>query len=77
MMNWKGFGRKRWWLNLKVLFRYVPGGAKKNHEKPQSGYPVSGPRFEPVNSQIRSRSVNNSTTTFGSTVYKITRVSVL
>jgi hypothetical protein len=31
---------------------------------PQSGYPVSGPRFEASTTQIR-RSTNHSTTTFG------------
>jgi hypothetical protein len=37
----------------------------ENHEKPQSGFPVSRPRFEPGTPRIRSRNVNNSTTTFG------------
>lgn len=34
----------------------MPVGTEKNHEKPQSGYPVSGPRFEAGISRIRSRS---------------------
>jgi hypothetical protein len=42
MMNWKEFGRKRSWPNLKVLSRHSPGKTEVNHEKPQSGYPVSG-----------------------------------
>lgn len=37
MMNWKGSG----------LSRNLPGGTQENHERPQSGYPVSWPRFEP------------------------------
>jgi hypothetical protein len=39
---------------FKLLFRYLPGGTEENYEKPQSKYPVSGPRFEPVTSQLRS-----------------------
>jgi hypothetical protein len=41
-----------------------PGGTEENHENPQSGQPVSGLRFEPWTSRIRSRSANHSTTTF-------------
>jgi hypothetical protein len=48
-----------------VLSRHLPGGTKENHEKPQSGQPVSGPRIEHGTSRIRSRSANHSTTTFG------------
>jgi hypothetical protein len=33
--------------------------------KPKSGQPVSGPRFKPRTSGIRSRSVNHLTTAFG------------
>jgi hypothetical protein len=43
---------------------------EKSHEKSQSGYPVSGPRFEPWTSRIR-KSVNHSTTTFGAAVAKV------
>jgi hypothetical protein len=80
MMNWKGFGRKQLWSNFKVLSWHSPGGTEKNHEKPQSGEPVSGPRFEPRTSKIRSRSVNHSTTTLGSnskSFNKIRHISVL
>jgi hypothetical protein len=35
------------------------GGTYKNREEPQSGYPVSGPGFEPDTSRIRSRIVNS------------------
>jgi hypothetical protein len=67
-MNWKGFGKKRSWLHFKVLSWYLPGRTDENHEKLQSGWPVSGLRFKPGTSQIRSRSVHHSTTTFGGTV---------
>jgi hypothetical protein len=42
MMNWKGFGRKWSWPNFTVLSRHSPAGTEKNHEKPQSGWPVAG-----------------------------------
>jgi hypothetical protein len=32
----------------KALSQHLSGGTEENHEKPQSGQPVSGPRFEPV-----------------------------
>jgi hypothetical protein len=64
MMNWKGFGRKWSWPNFKVLYQHFFGGTKRNHEKLQSGYPVSGSRIEAETSRTRSRSVNHSTTTF-------------
>jgi hypothetical protein len=47
----------------------LPVGTEENHEKPQSGQPVSGPRFEPGTSWIQSRSANHSTTTFGRMVW--------
>jgi hypothetical protein len=31
-MNWKGFGMKRSWPNLKVLSRHLHGGIEENHE---------------------------------------------
>jgi hypothetical protein len=37
MMNWKGFGRKQSWPNIKVLSQYLSGGAEENHKKPQAG----------------------------------------
>jgi len=55
------FGRKRSWLDFKILTRHSPGRAEENHKNPQSAYPVSDPRFEPATSRIRRR----STTTFG------------
>jgi hypothetical protein len=59
MMNWKGCGRKRLWPNFKVLCQHVRGGNEENHEEPQSGQPISGPRYESGTSRIRSRSVNH------------------
>jgi hypothetical protein len=43
---------KRMWKEVvmakfKVLSQHLPVGTEENHEKPQSGQPVSGPRFEP------------------------------
>jgi hypothetical protein len=38
-----------------------PGGTEKTHEKPQSGQPVSGPRFEPGTSLILIGSANHPT----------------
>jgi hypothetical protein len=35
-----------------VLSLHLRGGTKKNHEKPHSGYPFSGPRLEPETPQI-------------------------
>jgi hypothetical protein len=30
-----------------VLSQHLPGGTEENHEKPQSGLLVAGPRYEP------------------------------
>jgi hypothetical protein len=49
---------------IKVLSRYhLPEGTEEIHENPQSGYRVSGPRFEPETSRIRNRSTNHSDAT--------------
>jgi hypothetical protein len=48
------YGRKLSWS--KVLSRHFPRGIHENKENSQSKYPVSGPRFEPGTSRIRSRS---------------------
>jgi hypothetical protein len=37
VFNWKEFGRKRSWLNLKVLSLHFPGGTDENHEELRSG----------------------------------------
>jgi hypothetical protein len=49
---------------FKGLSRHLPEGTEKNHEKPQSGWLVTGPRFETGTSRIRSRSANHSAVTF-------------
>jgi hypothetical protein len=33
MMNWKGFGKKRFWPNCKVLPRNFSGVTEESHEK--------------------------------------------
>jgi hypothetical protein len=50
-------------MRKEVPSRHLPGGTEENHKAHQSGS-VSGRRFEPATSRIRSRSVNHSTTTF-------------
>jgi hypothetical protein len=50
-MNWKGCERKWSWPNL----RHLPVRTKENHDKPQPGLLVSGPRLEPGTSRIKSR----------------------
>jgi hypothetical protein len=30
MMNWKGLGRKWYWLNIKILTQNSPGGSEEN-----------------------------------------------
>jgi hypothetical protein len=51
---------------FKVLSWNLPGRTEENYEKPQSEYLVSGPRFEPGISRIRSRRVSHSTAMFDS-----------
>jgi hypothetical protein len=51
----------------RILSLHLPGGTEERHEQPYWGQPVSGPRFEPGTSQIRSRNVIYATTTFGTT----------
>jgi hypothetical protein len=45
---------------FKVLFRHLPEETEEKHEKPQSGWPVSGLRFESGTSPIRRWSANHS-----------------
>jgi hypothetical protein len=52
-MDLKGFGSKRSWPNFKVPSRHSRGGTDENHEKPQSGYSVTG-------AEIRSRDLPNT-----------------
>jgi hypothetical protein len=55
-MNWKGFRRTQTWPSrgTNPVFAW---GAEENHEKPQSGQPVSQMRFEPKTSTIQVYSV--------------------
>jgi hypothetical protein len=52
-------------VQCNVLSLYLPERTVENYEEPQSGKPVYEPRFESGTSRMQSRSVNNSTTTFG------------
>jgi hypothetical protein len=52
MINWKRFGRKQAWPNFKVTIQHLAGGTEEDHERPQSGWSISGPRFETGISQI-------------------------
>jgi hypothetical protein len=65
MMKYKGFGRKRSWPNYKVLSCHWLEGAEESHEKPQSGFPVSGSRFKPGTSMNTKHDVYHSITGFG------------
>jgi hypothetical protein len=65
MMKLKGFGRKMSWPSFKVRSQNLPGGTDEEHEKLQTGQPVFVAQFEPETSRIRSRSVDHSTTGFG------------
>jgi hypothetical protein len=68
MKNWKGFGRKLSWLNL----RYHPGirleGLRKIARNLNQDSRLLGPRMESRTSRIQSRSINHKTTTFGGRV---------
>jgi hypothetical protein len=77
MNNLKGFGRKRSWPNFDMLSWNSPRETEDNHEKFQSGYLVSGPGFETRNSQIQSRSFNQSTMTFGSCGIVVNKLEVI
>lgn len=43
---------------FKVLSRYLSGWTDEQHERPQLGWLVPGPRTEPETSRIRSRNAN-------------------
>jgi hypothetical protein len=64
-MNWKGCGRKQLWSN----FRYYPGTCleelRRTTKKSSQARGLSGQRFKPGSSRIRSRTVNHSAVTFG------------
>jgi hypothetical protein len=65
MMNWKGYGRKQLWTNLRYYLGILPGGTEENHKEPQSGLPVCRPRSESGTFRLRSRSTNRMAATFG------------
>jgi hypothetical protein len=62
-MNWKGYGRKQSWSNLRNYPGICLEGLAKT-TKNLSGQPVSGTRCKPGTSQIR-RSDNQPVATFG------------
>jgi hypothetical protein len=66
MMDWKGFGRKRFWYSFKELFRHLAVGTEENHLKSHSRYLVSWPRFNPGPPEYEAGMLKYSTTTFGS-----------
>jgi hypothetical protein len=63
MMNCKRFGRKRLWHVLRYYHSIQPEVLRKTTNLNQNSR-SPGPRIEPGTSQIRSRSVDHSTTTF-------------
>jgi hypothetical protein len=42
--NWKGFGKKRSWLNFKVLSPHSPGGTEE--KPPNTSIRIAGLRAE-------------------------------
>jgi hypothetical protein len=65
MINWRGFGRKRPWPNLRYCHDISLEGLRKATKILNENSWLLGLRFEPGTSRIRSRSVIHSTTTFG------------
>jgi len=57
MVNWKGFGRKRWWPNFKILSRHSPEGTEENHENIKKDIRSPGPRSERGILRIQRRTV--------------------
>jgi hypothetical protein len=51
------------WHNLRCYPGIYLEDLRKNHEKLQSGWPVSGPVFAPGTFRIGSRNANHSTAT--------------
>lgn len=49
---------------LKALSWHLPGAKWGKPQKPQSGLPISGPRFKSGTSQLQSRSTNHSAVMF-------------
>jgi hypothetical protein len=59
------FGRRRLWTNFKVLYLRSPGRTEENPRNLNQDSMSPGPRLEPWTSRMRSRSVYQSTKTFG------------
>jgi hypothetical protein len=56
IMNFKGYGMKRSWADVKYILP-CPVGTEEKKEHPQSGYLVSRPKFELITSRIQVASV--------------------
>jgi hypothetical protein len=54
---------------------HLPGGAEENNEKSKSEYTMSGKRFEPRTSLIRSRRADESSATFGNTLIGTVKIT--
>jgi hypothetical protein len=54
MMNWKGFGRKRFWHDVKVLSRHSPEVIEENHENRNHDSRSPLPIFEHGASRIEA-----------------------
>jgi hypothetical protein len=61
----KGFGMKRSWPDLRYYADIQVERLRRATKILSQDKPISGPRFELGTSEIRSRSVRYSTTTFG------------
>jgi hypothetical protein len=67
-LNWKGYGRKRSWPNLRCYPGICLERLRKTTKNLQSGQPIFGPWFEPGTCWMRSSSGNYLIVTFGWTV---------
>jgi hypothetical protein len=47
MTNWKGFGRRRLWPNIKVLSRNSPGGIEEKYLNLSQDYKYPGRDLKP------------------------------
>jgi hypothetical protein len=71
MINWKECGSNRVWPTLRYYPGILLGGTEEDHEKASIELPASRPKCGPVTSRIRSRNVNDSTTTFGGSYFNV------
>jgi hypothetical protein len=72
MMTWKGFGRKQSWTNLRYYLGIQLEGQSKNTKNLIQDSQLPELRIEPRTSRIRSKSVNRSTTMFGTNIVLLT-----